>query len=294
MGFIYLIRNKINGKGYVGQTKRPIEKRWEEHIRDSDPNNFNNERSYIHYALNKYGVENFTFNIVERPKEENLNNREQYWIRFWHTCIYDEQCNGYNLTWGGEGSQKNDYNKVMELWDQGFTQKQIREKSGYGDISVRNALYVNGITHEEIMNRGQASRIEKAKKKIYQYTLNGEFVKEWESTIAAQKELGYNNAVICNCLKGNLAQAYNFLWVYSPEDLKMALERYNKKKAHRKNRPVGQFDLKGNFIREYISAAEAAKTIGHYASHIRDVCKNKPGKLSAGGFKWKYMDEIES
>ena len=35
MGFIYLIQNKINGKGYVGQTTWPIEKRWRQHIVDA-------------------------------------------------------------------------------------------------------------------------------------------------------------------------------------------------------------------------------------------------------------------
>lgn len=49
-------------------------------------------------AINKYGIENFTFEIIEECSEEQLNNRERYWIAY-----YDTYHNGYNRTVGGEG-----------------------------------------------------------------------------------------------------------------------------------------------------------------------------------------------
>ena len=56
MYYIYKITNKINNKIYIGQTNN-IKRRFNSHK--------NNKRSVISKAINKYGVENFTFEIIE-------------------------------------------------------------------------------------------------------------------------------------------------------------------------------------------------------------------------------------
>jgi group I intron endonuclease len=54
---VYCIKNKINGKEYVGFTKKPLEKRFKEH---SYPSNKNiKHRSLISDAIRKYGKDNF-------------------------------------------------------------------------------------------------------------------------------------------------------------------------------------------------------------------------------------------
>ena len=57
MGYIYKVTNNINGKMYIGQTRRTIEQRWKQHIYDS----FNNslDTSAFHCAIRKYGIEAF-------------------------------------------------------------------------------------------------------------------------------------------------------------------------------------------------------------------------------------------
>ena len=49
------------------------------------------------------------------------------------------------------------------------------------------------------------------KKPILQYTLDGEFIREWPSATDVRNEVNGN---ICNCLKGKLPSAYGFKWVY--------------------------------------------------------------------------------
>lgn len=53
------------------------------------------------------------------------------------------------------------------------------------------------------------------KKPILQYTLDGEFVREWPSTTDVGKEFikGINH-----CLKGRNKTAYNYIWKYKEED----------------------------------------------------------------------------
>ena len=65
---IYKITNNINGKVYIGQSVHP-DRRWIEHKSKSK----NKADNYpIHLAINKYGSENFTFEILEWT--ENYNN----------------------------------------------------------------------------------------------------------------------------------------------------------------------------------------------------------------------------
>lgn len=55
---------------------------------------------------------------------------------------------------------------------------------------------------------------EKRYKPVYQYSLDGKLIKEWTSTIEAQKQTGYACSNICNCCRGKLKQAYGYKWSY--------------------------------------------------------------------------------
>ena len=53
-------------------------------------------------------------------------------------------------------------------------------------------------------------------KKILQYTLNGEFVKEWVSAKEIGRELGYDDGCISKCCNGKQKSAYGFIWTHQP------------------------------------------------------------------------------
>lgn len=96
-GKIYIIRNLINNKVYIGQTIQTLNKRFNGHCcyskTDRSPN------MYIKRAIHKYGRENFSIELLEECNVENLNEREKYWIK-----QYDSYNKGYNLTLGGQDS----------------------------------------------------------------------------------------------------------------------------------------------------------------------------------------------
>ena len=99
MFFVYSIFNKLNGKIYIGKTNDP-EGRWKKHkttarCKDADG------RFYIHRAMDKWGIKNFTFTVFQTLYNiEDLNAAETYWIK--HFNCRDPNF-GYNLTDGGEG-----------------------------------------------------------------------------------------------------------------------------------------------------------------------------------------------
>jgi hypothetical protein len=68
---IYLVTNTINTKPYIGQTKKPIEKRWNEHKISKYNNHF-------HRAIRKYRPENFIIELIEEVDENLSDKREKY------------------------------------------------------------------------------------------------------------------------------------------------------------------------------------------------------------------------
>lgn len=93
---IYKITNLINDKIYIGQAKN-IERRWKEHINASKK-----ENSLLYRAMRKYGLENFSFEVIEECSIEELNNLEIYYIWYYNSYIYKEGSKGYNMTIGGD------------------------------------------------------------------------------------------------------------------------------------------------------------------------------------------------
>ena len=94
---IYCVENMINNKKYVGLSKN-IKKRWADHrnkalhsVREDDL------RKPLYIAIKKYGLENFSFYILEECPIENLKDREIYWID-----KLNSYHDGYNATPGGD------------------------------------------------------------------------------------------------------------------------------------------------------------------------------------------------
>lgn len=88
---IYKIQNKSNGKIYIGQSNN-IERRFREHQTKGATS-----RIPVDMAIAKYGIDNFTYEVVEETSIENLNNAEQFWIKY-----YNSKEKGYNCSDGGE------------------------------------------------------------------------------------------------------------------------------------------------------------------------------------------------
>lgn len=94
---IYKITNNINKKIYIGCSVN-IERRWISHKSESILEKNPQYNYSIHKAFRKYGIDNFSFEIIELTSKAKLFEREKYWIGY-----YDSYNNGYNETKGGEG-----------------------------------------------------------------------------------------------------------------------------------------------------------------------------------------------
>lgn len=92
---IYIIKNLINSKVYIGQSIN-AKQRWAAHLSNA---RLNRSWSAIDQAIKKLGAENFYYEIIETV--HNYNEREIYWIKYYNSVLP----NGYNYCLGGDGTE---------------------------------------------------------------------------------------------------------------------------------------------------------------------------------------------
>lgn len=99
MALVYLATNTVNGKLYVGVTRRSMVHRMREHKSRARAGS----QSPIHAAIRKYGWEAINWVMLEKgiPIDE-LGSREAYWID--HLDCRSSGRKGYNRTDGGGGT----------------------------------------------------------------------------------------------------------------------------------------------------------------------------------------------
>lgn len=104
-GEIYIIKNNINKKVYVGQTIRGYRQRFSGHKSESRYVN-----RPLYNAFKKYGIDNFYVELLEdNIPYEQLDEREIYWIKF-YDCVSP---NGYNLSYGGYAYKTEEERQIM-------------------------------------------------------------------------------------------------------------------------------------------------------------------------------------
>lgn len=123
---IYKIENLINGHKYIGQSI-DIEDRWKKEKQRAFQPKAHDYNYPLSRAFRKYGIHNFSFEVLEECSKEELNEKEKYWIAY-----YDTFFQGYNQTLGGEGTitQPKEYiiGIITDLETTNMYHKEIAEK----------------------------------------------------------------------------------------------------------------------------------------------------------------------
>ena len=85
------------GWSYIGQTRTPTKVRWKSGY------GYTKSCQVFRAAIDEYGWDNFKHEIIEDGilTLEEANEREKYWIAYYHTFIRDPERCGYNMTPGG-------------------------------------------------------------------------------------------------------------------------------------------------------------------------------------------------
>lgn len=173
---IYCIENSINNKRYIGSTKSLYTRL---HKHNSLLNHKKHENSYLQNAWNKYGNDKFECYVIEFCKEEELTEREQFWI--------DELLPEYNITYKVEKNILSDKSRKL----------------------ISNTLK-DGYKSGRIKSR--------SKKKVKVYDLEGNYLETCESLRKCAEKYNTHVGSILRVLKGIYQQANNLQFRYIDDD----------------------------------------------------------------------------
>ena len=223
MGIIYRAVNTITQESYIGQTNHTLAYRWNQHITDNRRENYKLQK-----ALQKYGPNVFSVEVLEdipNATRELMYEREQYWIKY-----YDSFRNGYNGTMGGAGSRTIMDGQVLLLWNKGMNYSEISDILRCCKPSVAASLKILGLynTHEA-KSRGKNNQ----KKAVWQYTLDGTFIREFDSTSAAASNVGVDRTAISLCVRGKAHTIAGYKWSYAGENIPI-YSRHKMEECHEK------------------------------------------------------------
>ena len=186
---VYKHTNKTNGKVYIGITCQRIHDRWK--------GGHGYRSQYFSRAIKKYGWDGFIHEIVaENLSREDACELERILIKSYKST--EPKC-GYNQALGGDGGGM--YNK---------------HHSESAKKKISKARKENGFTedHKRHISESKQGAKHHLAKKVYQYTKDGEFIREWDYMSLAAKELNINKGNIGSVCNGDRKTAGGFIWKY--------------------------------------------------------------------------------
>ena len=160
---IYIIKNKINNKVYIGQAVSHrlnnkkyryfgYDGRFKDHISEAINNTKKKQCTYLNNAIRKYGQDNFFVELIEICEKNNSDIKEIQNITK-HNSLYP---NGYNLTIGGKSFKNN-----IKIIDDDLNIPELNEKQ---NKRGRNFGYVH---KEETKEKMKAFYVEKQNNKDF-------------------------------------------------------------------------------------------------------------------------------
>lgn len=225
---IYIIQNKINNKVYIGQAYK-ISDRFYDHKRGYGISH----NSAIDTAIQKYGEENFSFQILKECQKDELNYWESYYADFYNSYAP----NGYNINKCGEARHNPENDKEISCYDLKTgelikTYPSVHEANRTDNYSrcaissIANKKYAAKTAYNMLWAWGYSPKIEIIKplagpnggKTVHQYSVETEeYLKSFDSLSQAEKFLnkkGANKNISSVCL-GKRKSAYGYIWSYN-------------------------------------------------------------------------------
>ena len=248
---IYKIVNNINEKVYIGQSIN-IKARWKDHINTLNRND--SRCTLLQRAWNKYGQENFSFEILELCSEDMLDEIEIKYID-----LYDSCNKGYNIESGGNKNKclsDETKQKIREVHIGKIIPDDVRQKMSKSRTGKNNGMY--GKHHSDESKR----KISAAKKGMPGHT---------------QTDYQKERARIANLGK-----------VVS-EETRNKISQANKGNIPYNRNPRSVYCIELNKIFENVSSA--GKELDIRSSNIIACCEHT--RKTCGGYQWMYADTYE-
>lgn len=193
-----------NGKNYVGITSQFPEDRWKN-------GHGYKKQGLIYNAIKKYGWDNIEhFIFASKLTSQEALNMEKILIQ---KLKSNNRQYGYNVTIGGECAPKYNYKEIVDLWLSGLSAKLISQKIGCSLPIISEALNTYKIPISIRKAQGGLAN----GKRVGQYDLKNNFIKEYSSASEASRLNAFNQSNISACCRGKRKTASGYIWRYLDE-----------------------------------------------------------------------------
>lgn len=113
---------------------------------------------------------------------------------------------------------------------------------------------------------------------IYQYDLEGNFIREWKSAQEASRSLKIDGTGITGVLRGEHSYSKGYMFRYKDGNLPINIESCRSSRY----KPIYQFTKEGKFIKKWSSVEEAERILGKIGIYKVLIGKTK----TSSGFRW--------
>lgn len=280
--FLYVHKNKSNGKCYVGITcQKSPKRRWH--------NGCNYKHSlYFYNSIEKYGWDNFEHIILlDDLSVEDANLLEKLYISILRSC--DRQY-GYNIAAGGDcTTQVFTAKPVCQYdYDGNLINRYVSATEAEMKIGLSNSVitacckgrYKTGGGYLWSYNGDIPNTdFKTSKSAVCQYDLDCRFIKRFTSMSDAAKENAVNISNISACCNHKQKSAGGYIWSFEKDEPKT----YKTQRI-----PVSQYSANGEYITSYSYIKEACEKTIISESNIISCCDGRSN--FAGGFIWCFSD----
>lgn len=212
MRIVYKVTNQGTEEAYIGITTRSIEERKADHIKKANKGT----GGHFQEAIATYGADAFTWEQIDTAASSNeLAEKEKKYI-----LQYNCQEQGYNSDCGG-GFNKTVYQFDLEgdLIASFDGLKEIQLTLGHDKRRVSNACLTATVWKGHFWSYSQNNTfkpsVDSRKKKVFQYSLDGEILAHYNSVAKASRETGLSKTCISRCCRNEREQSGGFIWNYS-------------------------------------------------------------------------------
>jgi group I intron endonuclease len=233
---VYIFKNIINGKFYIGETIN-LKKRMEEYLY---PSRKKVDR-IIHHAIRKYGIDNFSFEFYyfqNFKKKDLLDMEEAMILRFnslkpngYNLCVKGTDCTGFKHSVETRAKMSKSKSKEIHQYD-ALSGKYLKSyisvdeaAKEVGGNSPNLSLSASGIrkssngfiwSYDKLNSVTPFEDIGVTKgKTILQHSLDGKLLNKFSSLREAASYVGGNHNNICNNCNRKTKKSYGYVWSYA-------------------------------------------------------------------------------
>jgi group I intron endonuclease len=229
---LYIIKNKINNKIYIGQTKTSINKRWIGHKSRANKGS----KLVLHSAMRLHGIENFDIELLDTANNLEEANQKEYILINEH----NSKCpNGYNMVDGGNVEFPNAIQPKSKEHKQKIQSSHIKNAKPIIQFDIATGNFIKEWNSGKELLRNNYNRT--------------------------------NIIALCKSTN-NFGYIYGFGWCYKKYydsiELKLILSNPN---YNPHGRTIQSIDKDGNIVKTYYKLIDAAKDMNCSPCSIGDV-----------------------